>query len=91
MGVNIPCKGYLRRGREKFITTLFKIKRGQWSKDAFFAEIGKKEVPLGRVETLEDIAGVALLASELSAYVTAEAIFVSDGLIQLPHGATISG
>jgi len=47
---------------------------------------------LGRVGTPEDIAGVALfLASELSAYVTAEAIFVSGGLPQLPHGATISG
>jgi NAD(P)-dependent dehydrogenase (short-subunit alcohol dehydrogenase family) len=58
----------------------------------FFAEIGKKEVPLGRVGTPEDIAGVALfLASEISAYATAEAIFVSGGLPQLPHGATISG
>ena len=47
---------------------------------------------MGRVGTPEDIAGVALfLASELSAYVTAEAIFVGSGLPQLSHGATISG
>jgi len=47
---------------------------------------------LGRVGTPEDIVGIALfLASELSAYVTAEAIFVGGGLPQLPHGATISG
>jgi enoyl-[acyl-carrier-protein] reductase (NADH) len=40
----------------------------------------------------EDIAGVALfLASELSAYVTAEAIFFGGGLPESPHGAIISG
>ena len=58
----------------------------------FFTEIGKKEVSLGRVGTPENIAGFALfLASELSTYVTAEAILVAGGLPQLPHGATISG
>ena len=40
----------------------------------------------------EDTAGIALfLASELSAYVIAEAILVGGGLPQLPHCATISG
>jgi len=36
-----------------------------------FTEIGRKEVPLGRVDMPEDTAGIALfLAFELSAYVT---------------------
>ncbi len=61
-------------------------------KDAFFAEIAKKEVPMQRIGTPEDIAGAALfLASELSAFVTGETINVAGGLPQLPHGATISG
>jgi len=49
-------------------------------------------VPLGRVGRPEDIFGIALfLASELSAHITAEAIFVGGGLPRLPRGATISG
>ncbi len=61
-------------------------------KDAYFAEIAKKEVPMQRVGTPEDIAGAALfLASELSAFVTGETINVAGGLPQLPHSATISG
>jgi len=61
-------------------------------KDAYFAEIAKKEVPMQRIGTPEDIAGAALfLASELSAFVTGETINVAGGLPQLPHGATISG
>lgn len=48
--------------------------------DAFFTELGKT-VPLGRVGTPEDIAGVALfLASELSSFVTGEFINVTGGL-----------
>lgn len=51
------------------------------SQDSFFNDLGKKEVPMQRVGTPEDIAGTALyLASELSAYVTGESIFVSGGL-----------
>ena len=61
-------------------------------KDAYFAEIAKKEVPMQRVGTPEDIAGAALfLASELSAFVSGETINVGGGLPQLPHSATISG
>jgi NAD(P)-dependent dehydrogenase (short-subunit alcohol dehydrogenase family) len=42
-------------------------------KEAFFTDLGRK-VPLQRMGTPEDIAGVALfLASELSSYVTGEA------------------
>ncbi len=53
-------------------------------KDDFFASLGKK-VPLQRVGTPEDLAGAALfLASELSAYVTGEALLVSGGLPLLP-------
>jgi len=47
---------------------------------------------LGRVGRPQDISGIALfLASELSEYITAQAIFVGGGLPRLPHGATISG
>jgi len=48
--------------------------------DAYMAELGKT-VPLGRVGTPEDIAGTALfLASELSSFITGEAINVTGGL-----------
>jgi NAD(P)-dependent dehydrogenase (short-subunit alcohol dehydrogenase family) len=50
-------------------------------KDAFFEELGKKNVPLQRVGTPEDIAGAALfLASDLSSYVAGEGIIVSGGI-----------
>jgi len=50
------------------------------AKEAFFEAIGKS-VPLGRVGTAEDIAGVVLfLASGLSSYVTGASIPVSGGL-----------
>jgi 3-oxoacyl-[acyl-carrier protein] reductase len=53
-------------------------------KDTFFAGLGKK-VPMQRPGTPEDIAGAALfLASELSAFVTCETIYVTGGLPQLP-------
>lgn len=49
-------------------------------KDAFFEELGKT-VPLKRVGTPEDIAGVALfLASELSSFVSGASIPVGGGL-----------
>lgn len=67
------------------------VTKGIKDKDAYFAELAQKEVPLRRMGTPEDIARVAtFLASELSAYVTGETIFVGGGLHQLPHGATIS-
>ena len=48
--------------------------------EAFFTRLGNN-VPMQRIGTPEDIAGVALfLASELSAYVTAESICVGGGL-----------
>lgn len=50
-------------------------------RDAFFNALGHKEVPLGRIGTPEDIAGVALfLASPLSDYVTGQTIFVGGGM-----------
>jgi 3-oxoacyl-[acyl-carrier protein] reductase len=53
-------------------------------KDDFFAALGKK-VPMQRAGTPEDMAGAALfLASELSAFVTCETLYVTGGLPQLP-------
>lgn len=49
-------------------------------KKAFFAALGKKEVPLGRMGTPEDIAGPALFfASDLSSYVTGHIMCVAGG------------
>ena len=49
-------------------------------KDAFFEELGKRDIPLQRVGTPEDIAGAALfLASELASYVTGDSLLVSGG------------
>jgi NAD(P)-dependent dehydrogenase (short-subunit alcohol dehydrogenase family) len=56
---------------------------------AYFAALAKKEIPLGRVGTPEDIAGPALfLASELSSYVTGQTIYVAGGQPILSHAAT---
>ncbi len=55
-------------------------------KDALFSMIARKNVPLQRIGTPEDVAGAALfLASELSAYVTGESICVAGGIPLLPH------
>jgi NAD(P)-dependent dehydrogenase (short-subunit alcohol dehydrogenase family) len=49
-------------------------------KRAFFDALGKKEVPLGRMGTPDDIAGPALFfASELSSYVTGHIMCVAGG------------
>jgi NAD(P)-dependent dehydrogenase (short-subunit alcohol dehydrogenase family) len=59
--------------------------KSEKEKDAFFEGIGKNNVPLQRVGTPEDIAGAALfLASELSAYVTGDTLYVTGGLPLLP-------
>jgi NAD(P)-dependent dehydrogenase (short-subunit alcohol dehydrogenase family) len=59
--------------------------------DAYFAEIGKKEVPIGRVGTPEDIAGVTLfLASELASYVTGQVMHVGGGLPLIPQSQTVA-
>jgi NAD(P)-dependent dehydrogenase (short-subunit alcohol dehydrogenase family) len=53
-------------------------------KEDFFIKLGKR-VPMQRMGTPEDIAGVALfLASELSSYVTGEAICAGGGLPLTP-------
>ncbi len=50
-------------------------------REAFFARIAKKEVPMQRMGTPEDVAGVALfLASDLSSYMTGESIVAGGGL-----------
>ena len=50
------------------------------TKQAFFAALAKKEVPLGRMGTPDDIAGPALFfASELSSYVTGQILCVAGG------------
>ncbi len=49
-------------------------------KQEFFAALGKKEVPLGRMGQPEEIAGPALFfASELSSYVTGQVLCVAGG------------
>lgn len=58
------------------------------ARDAFFQALAKKEVPMERMGTAEDIAGTALfLASELSDYVTGQTIHVGGGQPLLAHGA----
>jgi NAD(P)-dependent dehydrogenase (short-subunit alcohol dehydrogenase family) len=53
-------------------------------KDEFFVNLGRK-VPMQRAGTPEDMAGAALfLASDLGAYVTGHALYVSGGLPLLP-------
>ncbi|HSW58695.1 MAG TPA: SDR family NAD(P)-dependent oxidoreductase [Dehalococcoidales bacterium] len=50
-------------------------------KEAYFKEVASKEVPMKRMGTPEDVAGVALfLASDLSSYMTGDAIFAGGGL-----------
>jgi NAD(P)-dependent dehydrogenase (short-subunit alcohol dehydrogenase family) len=58
-------------------------------KEKLFAALGRK-VPLQRIGTPEDIAGAALfLASELSSYITGEALHVAGGLpLQPPAPVT---
>jgi len=60
-------------------------------RDAFFAALAKKEVPLGRMGTPKDIAGAALfLASELSDYMTGQILHVAGGLPLLAQAATFN-
>ena len=57
------------------------VTKGIADKEAFFAEVARREVPMQRMGTPEDVAGTALfLASDLSAYITGESIFVGGGL-----------
>jgi len=59
------------------------------ARDAFFAAMTKKEIPLGRMGKPEDIAGPALfLASGLSDYVTGQIIYVAGGQPLSSHAAT---
>jgi NAD(P)-dependent dehydrogenase (short-subunit alcohol dehydrogenase family) len=53
-------------------------------KEAFFTMLGNR-VPMHRMGTPEDVAGVALfLATDLSSYVTGESICVGGGLPMTP-------
>jgi NAD(P)-dependent dehydrogenase (short-subunit alcohol dehydrogenase family) len=57
------------------------VSKAQGDREAYFAEVARKEVPMQRMGTPEDIAGVALfLASDLSAYMTGEYIYAGGGL-----------
>ena len=56
------------------------------SKDEFYDQMGKALVPMGRVGTPQDIAGVALfLASNLADYVTGDRILVGGGAPYRSH------
>jgi NAD(P)-dependent dehydrogenase (short-subunit alcohol dehydrogenase family) len=67
--------------RSEFYTEILKSVP---DKEAFFDNLGKR-VPLQRMGTPADIAGVAVfLASELSSYVTGESICVGGGLPLTP-------
>jgi len=58
-------------------------------KKAFFAALAKKEVPLGRMGTPEDIAGPAIFfASDLSSYVTGQILCVAGGQPGLSYEST---
>ncbi len=57
------------------------VAKAQSDREAYFAEVAKKEVPMQRMGLPEDIAGVALfLATDLSSYMTGEQIFAGGGL-----------
>ena len=60
-------------------------------RDKFFSALAKQEVPLGRMGTPKDIAGVALfLASELSDYMTGQILCVAGGQPLLSQAATFN-
>lgn len=59
------------------------------AKEDLFDMIARENVPMGRIGTPDDIAGVALfLASGLSAYVTGINICAAGGIPLLPHAAS---
>ena len=59
------------------------------ARDAFFKAMTKKEIPLERMGTPEEVAGPALfLASGLSDYVTGQIIYVAGGQPLSSHAAT---
>ena len=60
-------------------------------RDVFFAAVSKHEVPLGRMGTIDDIAGAALfLASPLSDFVTGQVLCVAGGQPMLSQQATFN-
>jgi len=64
--------------------------KGQ-ERDEFMKALAKQEVPMGRMGTAEDIAGVALfLASGLSDFVTGQIIYAAGGLPLWSHSATFN-
>ena len=69
-------------------TTFYERRTGTMTeaeKEEFFAGLGKK-VPMKRAATPDELAGAALfLASDLSSYVTGEALLVAGGLPLLPQ------
>jgi NAD(P)-dependent dehydrogenase (short-subunit alcohol dehydrogenase family) len=65
--------------RTDFYDTLLG-KMSEKEKDAFFAELGKGDIPLQRLGTVEDVANAALfLASDMAAYITGDSLLVAGG------------
>jgi NAD(P)-dependent dehydrogenase (short-subunit alcohol dehydrogenase family) len=60
-------------------------------RDRFLSSLAKFEIPLGRMGTPQDIAGVALfLASDLSDYMTGQVLCVAGGQPLLSHSCTFN-
>lgn len=76
--VNAVCPGIVQTNMWKQLDK--DLSRIQGTKEGEALEMRKKAIPLGRLETPEDVAGVvAFLASEDASYMTGQAVNVTGG------------
>ena len=60
-------------------------------RDTFFSALAEHEVPLKRMGTADDIAGAVLfLASDLSAFVTGQTLYVAGGQPMQSHNTVFN-